>query len=107
MQLERDVETYLRDEVKKRGGRCIKLSSQFEEGLPDRLVLLPGEVAFFVETKRIKGVLRAMQKLQHKRLRKLGFRVYVPCTKKAVDTLLEGEVMPNEIQASRLSGVCD
>lgn len=91
MQLEKDVESYLRNKVKKQGGRCIKLSSQHEEGLPDRLILMPGGKVFFVETKRKGGKLAPMQILQHRSLRKLGFRVYIPYTKDEVDTLLKEE----------------
>jgi len=92
MQLERDVESHLRKSVVKLGGRCIKLSSQFEEGLPDRLILLPGGRAFFVETKTKGGRTSPMQRLQHRSLTKLGFRVHVPYTKTDVDELIREEV---------------
>lgn len=88
MQLEKDVERYLREKVKALGGRCIKLSSQHEEGLPDRMILLPGGKVFFVELKRVGGKLSAMQKLQHESLRRLGQRVYVPYKKMDVDEIL-------------------
>lgn len=100
MQLERDVESHLKKSVKRMGGRCIKLSSQHEEGLPDRMVMLPGGKVFFVELKRLGGVLSPMQRVQHKSFKKLGFKVYVPYTKEEIDDLLREEVMPNEIQTT-------
>ena len=91
MQYERDVEQYLKDQVKKRGGRCIKLHSISEEGLPDRMVLLPGGKIFFCELKRRGGLLSPMQRLQHKRFRSLGQRVHIPFSKEEVDQILKEE----------------
>lgn len=91
MEYERDVERRLTSSVKKLGGKCIKLSSANEEGLPDRMVLLPGGKIFFVELKRTTGILSVMQLYQHKIFRKLGQRVYVPKNKEAVDALLGEE----------------
>jgi hypothetical protein len=89
--LERDVEKHLLKGVKKLGGRCIKLVPQFEEGLPDRMVLLPGKIVFFVELKKPGGVRSPAQKIQHKLLARLGHHVYVPDTKAEVDIILKGE----------------
>jgi len=88
MEFEKDIEKYLIKQIKTRGGKCIKLSSQHEEGLPDRMVLLPGGCVFFVELKRKKGKPSPMQEIQHAFFRKLGMCVYVPYTKSDVDTLL-------------------
>lgn len=92
MDFERDVEKRLTDKVKSLGGRCIKLYSTAEEGLPDRMVLLPEGRIFFVELKRKGGILSPMQRLQHKRFRALGQRVYVPFTKREVDEILGEEI---------------
>ena len=48
---EKDLEARLVAEVRKRGGMCIKQTSQFHRGLPDRLVLLPYHTQAFVELK--------------------------------------------------------
>ena len=40
--LEKDIEKYLRDEIKKVGGIAYKFVSPGNSGVPDRLVLLPG-----------------------------------------------------------------
>lgn len=97
MEFERDVEKYLVRRVKQLGGRCIKLHTAYEEGLPDRMVLLPAGVMFFVELKRRAGVLSPMQKAQHRSLRKLGQRVYTPYSKLEVDEVLEKEGSPSGI----------
>ena len=39
---EKDIEKYLRDEIKKVGGIAYKFVSPGNSGVPDRLVLLPG-----------------------------------------------------------------
>lgn len=91
MEFEKDIEKYLIKQIKMRGGKCIKLSSQHEEGLPDRMVLLPGGGVFFVELKRKNGKLSPMQEVQHRFFKKLGMRVYVPFVKDDVDTLLYEE----------------
>lgn len=73
---EREVETKLVDEVKKAGGICPKWVSPGMNGMPDRIVILPGCIGF-VEVKAPGKKLRALQKRQHARLRHLGCLVYV------------------------------
>ena len=46
---ERDVERYLRERVKQLGGRAYKFVSPGNNGVPDRIVMLPGGKLFFVE----------------------------------------------------------
>lgn len=85
---EKPVEVHLRDEVKIRGGFCIKLNPNWNKGIPDRLVILPGVVAF-VETKRPKGgILATIQQWWRKRLTALGCEYYLLCTKAQVDDFL-------------------
>lgn len=43
---ERVIERYLVQEVKKLGGRAVKLTSSNNRGLPDRLIILPGFIGF-------------------------------------------------------------
>ena len=50
--LEKDVEAYLVRQVKKLGGRCLKWSSMNNVGVPDRVVILPDGVIWFIEVKR-------------------------------------------------------
>lgn len=43
---ERDVERYLRERVKQLGGRAYKFVSPGNNGVPDRIVMLPGGNCF-------------------------------------------------------------
>ena len=53
--LEKDIEKRLVREVKKLGGLCLKWVSPGNSGVPDRIVLMPGGKAIFVELKRPGG----------------------------------------------------
>jgi hypothetical protein len=72
---ESEVEAYVTREIGKCKGLSLKLLSPGMTGLPDRLVVLPGGRVLFVEFKRDKGVLSAMQKKRIQQLRDLGMRV--------------------------------
>ena len=89
-QLENEVEGHLRRLVEKAGGLCVKFLPDFARGFPDRIVLLPGGVLVWVETKRPQGgVLSPVQKVQHVLLRRLGQRVEVVWTKDQADDLID------------------
>lgn len=87
MPSERSVESWVVQYTADRGGKALKLTGYV--GIPDRLVLLPGGVVFFVETKTIGGRLSKAQRLRHHFLRALGFKVYVPWTKEQVEKTYE------------------
>ena len=92
-QLENEVEGHLRRRVEKAGGVCVKFLPDFARGFPDRIVLLPGGVLVWVETKRPQGgVLSPVQKVQHVLLRRLGQRVEVVWTKDQADALIDSLV---------------
>ena len=92
-QLENEVEGHLRRRVEKVGGLCVKFLPDFARGFPDRIVLLPGGVLVWVETKRPQGgVLSPVQKVQHVLLRRLGQRVEVVWTKDQADDLIDSLV---------------
>ena len=92
-QLENEVEGHLRRRVEKVGGICVKFLPDFARGFPDRIVLLPGGVLVWVETKRPQGgVLSPVQKVQHVLLRRLGQRVEVVWTKDQADALIDSLV---------------
>lgn len=92
-QLENEVEGHLRRRVEKAGGLCAKFLPDFARGFPDRIVLLPGGVLVWVETKRPQGgVLSPVQKVQHVLLRRLGQRVEVVWTKDQADDLIDSLV---------------
>ena len=55
---------------------CIKFTSPGNAGVPDRLVLLQGQV-LFVETKAPGKRLRPLQRYWRRTLKQLGFQVHV------------------------------
>ena len=75
--LESVIESRLRQEAKKRGGMALKFVSPGMNGVPDRIVLLPGGKMAFVELKAPGKVPRALQEKRICQLRRLGFLVYV------------------------------
>jgi len=90
---EAPVEKYLREQVIARGGICLKLIIMGKRNFPDRTILMPGGIIFFVECKAEDKKLRKTQKWFINRvLRPLGFRVYVCKTKAQVDETLNSEM---------------
>jgi len=74
---EKQVEQKLVRAVKARGGICPKFVSPGFDGMPDRIVLLPGRHFGFVEVKAPGAVSRPLQVSRHRLMKKLGFQVYV------------------------------
>lgn len=66
--------------VESKGGMAVKLLSQFINGLPDRMYLLPGlthgEIVF-IEFKSTGKKPTKLQERVHTRIRRLGFTVLV------------------------------
>lgn len=85
---EKTLEDRLRKEVEKRGGMAIKLLSQLHRGLPDRMVLLPRGVQYFVELKTTGKKPTGLQRHCHEQLRALGFHVYVIDSTETLDSFL-------------------
>lgn len=63
--------------VKRMGGMAVKFVSPGLDGVPDRIVLLPGGKVAFVELKAPGKRLRALQEKRKGQLEGLGFPVYV------------------------------
>ena len=74
--LEKDIERKLIKPIRSLGGLCLKFVTPGFTGVPDRIILLPGGMIRFVETKQPGKKERARQRLVHGLLRKLGFIVY-------------------------------
>jgi len=75
--MEKDIEKKLVKAVKSMGGIAPKLVSPGFDGMPDRLILLPGGIMAFAELKASGKKPRPLQIARHRLLRKLGFKVYV------------------------------
>ena len=91
---EKTIEQKLSLMVKKRGGICPKFVSPGYDGMPDRIVLLPGWHFAFVEVKAPGKKPRPLQIARHKLLTRLGFKVYVLDNEEQIGGILD------EIQAS-------
>ncbi len=74
---EKDIEKILVQGVRALGGRAYKWTSPGNDGVPDRIVILPGRPPVFVELKTESGRLSALQKVQIGRLKDLGQDVRV------------------------------
>ena len=74
---EKSIEKKLVAAVKSRGGICPKWVSPGLDGVPDRLVFLPGRHFGMVEVKAPGEKPRALQVSRHRLLAKLGFPTYI------------------------------
>lgn len=74
---EKSMEQKLVKEVKHRGGICPKWVSPGFDGVPDRIVLLPGRHFGFVEVKAPGGKPRPLQISRYRLLAGLGFSAYI------------------------------
>lgn len=82
------IEAYLRNEVRRIGGRAYKFVSPGNAGVPDRLVCLPGGRAIFVELKAPGRKPTQLQVRQHEVLKGLDFPVWVIDSKAGVDEFI-------------------
>ena len=74
---EKTVEKKLILAIKDMGGIAPKFMSPGFDGMPDRIVLLPGGRMGFVEVKAPGKVPRPLQEARHRMLQRLGFKVYL------------------------------
>lgn len=86
---EKTIEQRLVKAVKNSGGIAPKLVSPGFDGMPDRLVLLPGGKIGFVEVKAPGKEPRPLQVARHGLLRRLGFKVYVLDAPEQIGGLLD------------------
>ncbi len=89
--LEKEIEMQLVRTAKQMGGRTVKFISPGFDGMPDRLVLLPGGKCGFVEVKAPGKKPRALQLVRHEMLKALGFKAYV------LDSIQQIEEIINDI----------
>lgn len=82
------IESYLKAEVERCGGMCLKLADKGRKGFPDRTVIWPAygfARVHFVELKTIGGKLDPAQVRYHADLRNKGAVIEVLWTKGQVD----------------------
>ena len=87
---EKHIEKELAARTRVMGGIAPKFTSPGFDGMPDRLVLLPGGRMGFVELKAPGKKSRALQEARHRLFRRLGFKVYVIDEINQIDSVLEG-----------------
>ncbi|MCR4442162.1 MAG: VRR-NUC domain-containing protein [Peptococcaceae bacterium] len=85
---EKQIEQYLREQVKAMGGKAYKFISPGNAGVPDRLVLFPGGRAVFVELKASGKKPTMLQQAQAQKIWALGFPVLVIDSKQGVDEFI-------------------
>ena len=90
---EKYLEQKLVKKVKSLGGQAYKFVSPSNAGVPDRLVLLPGGKAFFVEVKKPKTGRLSKLQIWHKGLIEgLGFKVFVLDDKDRIEEILNEDI---------------
>ncbi len=88
---EKDLERRLVKAVRDAGGLALKFVSPGMAGVPDRLLLFPGDRAAFAEVKAPGEKPRPLQVYRMEQLRSLGFRVYVVDSVDAVQNVIRVE----------------
>lgn len=87
---EKDIEEYLRDQVKAIGGKAYKFISPGNNGVPDRFIALPGGLVVFVETKAPGKKSTSLQIKKQGELTKIGFTVFKDIDSKSdVDMVID------------------
>ena len=70
--MEREIEAYMRKAVEDLGGVFFKFVSPGNDGVPDRIAVLPGGSVIFIELKDDHGKVSQLQEWQIGRLLKRG-----------------------------------
>ena len=94
--MEKQIESYLREQIKKKGGLALKLVSPNFTGIMDRMLLIQGGLVVFVETKANGKPLKPRQAYVKKQFEALGFRCEKIDSKEQVNNLIK-EIYGNNI----------
>jgi hypothetical protein len=65
---ESEIEAWLKSRIEKLGGMFLKFTSPGNDGVPDRIVIMPARICVFVELKTRRGRLSEIQKYQIRKL---------------------------------------
>lgn len=85
---EKEVERILVNGIRRLGGTAYKFVSPGNDGVPDRLVVMPGGKVCFVELKQESGKLSGLQRIQIGKLQDKGQNVAVLYGEKEVRVFL-------------------
>lgn len=95
--IESKIEQRFRKKIQAMGGRCFKWVSPGNDGVPDRIVVMPGGRIYFVELKRSNdSSLRKVQEYQTESLSRLGCDVTVAYGEEGIKLFLE-RIGSNEV----------
>ena len=86
---EKSIERYLVARVKGLNGICLKYSNPGMIGYPDRIVLLPYGVVFWVELKSKGKQLQAIQRERILQMANIGHFVHICDSREDVDNLIK------------------
>lgn len=92
MMLEKDIEGWLNRRIEKMGGLSFKFVSPGNQGVPDRIYIMPGGKVWFVELKQQSGKAAKIQRWQCERLLRMG------CNYRLVKGKKDAEAFVNELQ---------
>ncbi len=85
---EKTLERRLASEVRRLGGMAVKQTAQYHRGLPDRIVLMPHGLTYFVELKSTGRRPTDLQRTTMAELAGLGFPVRVVDSTGELDAFL-------------------
>ena len=91
---ETTVEKALKKTAEAEGGYCIKLTGY--KGIPDRLIVLPGAIVAFAETKTLDGKLGTAQKIWRRWIEGLGLPWAAPRTSAEATAYVHGLLQQGE-----------
>ncbi len=91
---EKNIEQHLVATVRKFGGLCPKWISPGLDGVPDRIILLPGGHIAFAELKASGKAPRPLQLTRKAQLERLGFKVYIIDSKEQIGGVLDAVSAP-------------
>ena len=103
---ESDIERKMVMRFRNAGLPLFKFVSPGNDGVPDRIAVLPGGRIIFIELKTETGHLAKIQELQLRRLRKLGCDCRVIKGTAEAEAFMK-EVIPDEVQSALISDLCD
>lgn len=75
--LERTIERALVKHIEAAGGKAYKFVSPGTDGMPDRIIILPGGKVSFIELKAPGQKPRPLQVRRHQQLHDLGITVHI------------------------------
>lgn len=86
---EKFIEEKLKKAVKEQGGLCLKFVSPGFDGVPDRIILMPGGIIAFAELKAPGKKLRPLQERRKRQLESLGFSVFCIDNTKCIGGIID------------------